>query len=163
MSKTRDADRPAVRILYDVFSSYANAGSVFCGVCYTPEEVKLITETPLSDLDTKTARTLLWETADHWESGDVYRHYLPRLLELLGPPSFLDDLYPLHLFETLVGVGFRRWPEAEREAVIAYLEGIGSAVADAHAFSDASRLDWAKGITALKQPTLALHSASETQ
>ena len=71
--------------LYDVFPRYTEPGTVFCGWCCTPEEVRAITRTPLGLLDEESGRKLLWETADHWESAEQYRHYLPRVLECVEP------------------------------------------------------------------------------
>jgi hypothetical protein len=98
-------------------------------------------------------RRLLWETADHWESANVYRHYLPRLLELLGPPWFVEDLYPKHLRETLLALGFRQWPADERASVIDFLECLGLHV---RLSSEEDRLEWAASIAALKEPQRSL-------
>lgn len=145
--------------LYETFAQYAGVGEVFCDLCYTPEEVSRITTTPLRRLDTESGRQLLWEEASHWESPAIYKHYLPRLLELLGPPWLVDDLYPLHLSETLLSLGFRTWPPGERSAVLDYLECI---TPDLHRHSDWGRDQWAQGIAALRRPQAVLPaSASE--
>ena len=147
---TNDCGRTAVRRLYEVFSRYSRAGHHFCDFCYSPEEIEQITRTPIAGLDVEHGRKLLWETGDHWESADVYRHYLPRLLELLGPPWFVEDLYPLHLSETLIAIGFRQWPIEERAAVLEYLEYVGPELEQG--FDDKDRRDWAAGIAALRRP-----------
>jgi hypothetical protein len=108
--------------IYEVFARYDYTGKDFCGFCYTPDEIEYIMHTPINLIDLNHGRKLLWESADHWENADVYRHYLPRLLELMGPPWFLDDMYPLHLLEVLLGLGFHKWPDPERQGVIDYLE-----------------------------------------
>jgi hypothetical protein len=145
-----------VERLYSVFAAYADVGRDFCAFCNTPEEVQVITQTPLRDLDEEPSRRLLWETADHWESAEVYRHYLPRCLEILGPPWRADDLYPLHVFETLIALGFHGWPGEEQAAIIDYLE---------HADRDREvprsredRQEIAAGIASLRTPGLALPS-----
>jgi hypothetical protein len=153
--------RPAVERVYRVFKPYSFAGAVFCGLCYTAEEIDYITNTPVADIDADHGRTLLWETADHWENADVYRHYLPRLLELVGPPWFLDDIYPRHLFETLIALGFRQWPEAERKAVIDYLITVGPELFNR--LDNADRSDWAAGVAALKNPALSLPTGSQNE
>jgi hypothetical protein len=149
---------PAAERLYDVFSQYAYAGREFCELCYSAEEWEEITRTPVGLLEVELGRKLLWDTADHWENADVYRHYVPRMLELLGPVSKVEDLYPLHLFETLIAIGFRRWPIEEQDAVIAYLESIGPEIV--RRFEENDRTDWTAGIAALKSPILALPAAS---
>jgi hypothetical protein len=108
--------------IYEVFARYDYTGKDFCGFCYTPDEIEYIMHTPINLIDLDHGRKLLWESADHWENADVYRHYLPRLLELMGPPWFLDDMYPSHLKETLLKMGFYLWTRLERKAVVVYLE-----------------------------------------
>jgi hypothetical protein len=142
-----------VERLYEAFALYTSAGSDFCGHCYSPEDIARITRTPVRELEAETGRTLLWETADHWESADVYRHYLPRLLQLLGPPWRLEDIYPTHLFETLLALDFYRWPAREQKAVVDYLEQIGREPADASHRGDP--LEWAAGIATLTAPDFA--------
>lgn len=131
--------------LYRVFARYEGAGSRFCRFCYTPEQIAYFRETPVRLIDAEHARVLLWETADHWESADVYRHYLPRMLELLGPPTALEPLYPLHVSETLLALGFAGWPAEERRVVVTHL------MAAASQFQEASdSREWAEGIAALR-------------
>lgn len=67
------------------------------------------------------ARKLLWETEDHWQSIDDYKRYLPRLLQVMGPPEFEEDLYPSHLLEVLNAMGFSSWCKKEKDAVFSYL------------------------------------------
>ena len=149
---------PAVERLYQVFSRHSYAGRKFCDFCYSAEEWKLISRTPVSLLGVEHGRKLLWETADHWENADVYRHYVPRMLELLGPVWNVEDLYPLHLFETLIAMGFRQWSGEEQDAVIVYLASIGPEIV--WHFDEKDRTDWTAGIAALKNPMLSLPSAS---
>jgi len=139
---------PAVERLYRAFSRYSYAGRVFCPCCYAPEEWSHIATTPLRQLGVEYARKLLWETADHWESADVYRHYLPRLLEMLGAPWRVEDLYPAHLFETLGALGFHGWSAGEKIAVIDYLDALGFDVPGVD--HDRDRREWAAGLAALR-------------
>jgi hypothetical protein len=144
----------ATKRLYEVFARYSSSGQHFCGLCYTPEETERITRTPVLLLDAEDGRTLLWEAADHWENAEVYRHYLPRILDLLGPPWLVEDLFPLHLFETLITLGFRQWPPDEREAILEYLDCLRPDIE--HQFSESDQKEWEAGVAALKNPTLAL-------
>lgn len=145
--------------LYDVFARYSFPGESFCTFCYSPEEIEHITRTPLAELDQQTSRVLLWEASDHWESSEVYRHYLPRVLEILGPPWFEDDMYTSHLFETLHGLDFHAWPHPEREAVVEYLESI-TPVMTAEMDPDEA-LDWSAGVAGLRS-LVPSHDAQHT-
>jgi hypothetical protein len=143
-----------VERLFSVFSRYTRPGTVFCGFCHTTEEVQRFTETPLEYLDDEAARKLLWEPADHWESADVYRHFLPRVLQCLGPPWCIDDLYPTHLFETLLALEFRQWPTDEQSAIIEFLECLAPHLRlDGE---DSFFLEWSAGLATLKDPELSL-------
>jgi hypothetical protein len=136
--------------LYQAFSGYSYPGRDFCDFCYTRDEWNEISRIPVRMLRVELGRKLLWETADHWESADVYRHYLPRLLEILGPPWSVEDLYPSHLFETLIALGFRAWSGVEKDAVIEYLADVGPCVTGL--VDEKDRRDWAAGLAALRAP-----------
>jgi hypothetical protein len=135
----------ATQNLYAVFRQYTNSGKEFCGFCYTAQEIKRITCTELDRLDSEDCRKLLWETADHWESTEVYRHYLPRILESIGPPLMVKDLYPEHLFETLISLNFSDWPENEKKTVLDYLGVLESFLR----LNDVDRVEWGIGFAKL--------------
>ena len=61
---------------------------------------------PAAKINIDNARALLWESKDHWPSPEVYKRFLPRILEVMAPPETVEDLFPLHLFEVLCQVGF---------------------------------------------------------
>ena len=153
-----DNSSPTVKHLYETFSRYTHAGRKFCTFCYSSEEIKRITQTQVDILTPEDGRMLLWEASDHWESASVYRHYLPRLLEILGPPWMIEDLFPLHLFEVLIAIEFRKWPDHERDVVIEYLEHVGPEIE--RRWNDEDRAEWASGLAALKDPTLTLPAIS---
>jgi hypothetical protein len=47
------------------------------------------------------------------------------MLEALGPPSWVEDLYVEHLFDTMRALDFHSWPMTERVAVTTYLRKLG--------------------------------------
>ncbi len=114
-----------IGVLYATFAPYSDPGSSFCSLCYTPAEARRITTSCVSALSPDDARKLLWESWDHWENADIYRHYLPRILAILGPPDLEEDLYPAHVCETLDFMGFHNWLPSEQNAVLSYLEAVG--------------------------------------
>ena len=129
----------ATAALYQEFARYVYAGSDFCGRCYSETDVSRLTSTPVRALDSDDGRVLLWEASDHWESADVYRHYLPRILEVLGPPWLEEDPFTEHLFLTIRGLSFFSWPQNERIAVIQYLNAVEPFLSFD---SDEDRLEW---------------------
>jgi hypothetical protein len=115
-----------VNDLYAAFRRYEHPGTSFCSYCYSESELQRIRLTPPGQLSPDDARVLLWETSDHWESAEVYRHYLPRMLQVMGPPYWEEDLYVQHVFETMLSLGFADWPAEERFAVAIYMRELAS-------------------------------------
>lgn len=110
--------------------------------------------TPLRALHGELARRLLWETADHWQGSDAYKHYLPRLLELLVA---VEDLYPGHALETLRALDFPAWPAVERDAVRSYLDALDESLEQLPGLDDErSRLEWRRARAALDEPRRGL-------
>ncbi len=125
VSKTRKRKsvlQLAISRLYDVFSVYSIERLNMCPACYTDENAIYLASTPVTKIETKMAVTLLCETADHGESVRAYKHFLPRILEVLSPPESEKDQFPLHLFEVLEEMRFGSWPIDEKAALIAYLQ-----------------------------------------
>jgi hypothetical protein len=110
-----------IEALYTAFRIY-NTGGEFCTFCYSQDEIETIMSTPARELSKELSGKLLRETGDHWPNSEVYRHYLPRILEVMAPPTYEEDLYPEHLFETMKYNQFSQWPIRERELVMEYLE-----------------------------------------
>jgi hypothetical protein len=140
---------PPADILYDTFARYEYAGNRFCDFCYEQEEWREIARGPVRVLEIDRARKLLWETADHWESADVSKHYLPRIMEVLAPPADVEPLYPIHVSETLLSLGFGNWNQIEREAIVSYLELLTPHLTWLRGGDD--RREWTRGIAALKR------------
>lgn len=110
--------------VYKIFEKYPNATD-FCEYCNTKEHIEYFIKTPLRDIDIENSKLLLNESGDHWESTDVYKRFLPRLLEIIGPPYNVELMYPKHLFENMILFhDFNTWSEHERDIVIKYLSSI---------------------------------------
>ena len=126
---TDQALTDSIERCYAVFADYRlPPETTFCGFCYDPEQIEQIRSVPLRQLDLDLSRLLSWEASDHFESVDVYKHYLPRILEYLAPPIRGEDIFPEHLFETLKAHDFPAWPAAEREAFWAYVVAVDHAL-----------------------------------
>lgn len=129
----------AIEDLYRVFATYERPADIsFCGLCYTDKEREYFQKTPLRGIEPDMARQLLWESSDHWETPDVYKHFLPRILEVLGPAIGMEDAYPEHLRDVLTMQEFLKWDEREKVAVRSFLKLIGMPLpGDAHWFDSA--------------------------
>ncbi len=139
---------PLIDALYATFRVYPPFGAV-CLTCFDNNERAYFRETPLAKLTAQDGVQLLQESYPHmWDTPDQYRYHLPRILECLAPPERADDLYPLHLAETMHRAGFPTWPDAEREAVLTYLE----AVTPHLGFEPTQDLpEWEAGMRALRE------------
>src|SRR5687768_14172088 len=134
------------------YASFASqpAGGDFCRLCWDAEEIASLRKAPVRQISAELARRLMWETADHFESSEVYRHYLPRILDALAPPNAIEDLYPLHLSETLVGQAFRFWSAEERHAVYEFLDAVTPCL---DFDQPRGQEEWKKGLLDLRRPT----------
>lgn len=119
----------ALQEVHRVFAAYPRPRVVkFCGFCYTPQEAEILRTTPLDAITGEPARQLLVESADHWESTRVYKHYLPAILRRLVPPGHRDAMYPAHLVETLLWHRVDRWPEPERRVLFEFGQALTAAL-----------------------------------
>ncbi|HYE99056.1 MAG TPA: hypothetical protein VEJ18_09100 [Planctomycetota bacterium] len=108
----------AVRRVYAVFAAYPRPARIaFCSSCYDREERAYFETTALDRFEPDMKRRLASEGADHWETVEAYKHYLPAILEAIAPPLWRDDLYPEQQFEILRGRKVETWPAAEREVL----------------------------------------------
>lgn len=135
-------------VLYSTFSNYRHGGNNFCTFCYDPDEIKYYITAPVRDIEPDKARVLLWESADHWESADIFRHYLPRILEVIGPPWKVDLGCTPHLFGHLNDLGFRSWPTSQQQAVIAFLDAVEPHISH---FDQSDKDDWVDGMASLRR------------
>lgn len=106
-----------MKSLYGEFEKYPSTGN-WCSFCWSEDYMVYLKETPVKELDDDCVHKLRYETADHYESVDAYKHYLPRIIESMIPPhdSFV---YPrIELFERLEHFDYVSWPENEKKAIV---------------------------------------------
>ena len=106
--------------LYSTFSKYKVGKPFDCGYCHSDEWQQYYIDTPLRELTGQHGYELVTEVADHWANSQIYKHYLPRILELLGPPYLVDDLCPEFIFEKLILNEFHSWEQRERDIIFQY-------------------------------------------
>ena len=119
-----DRYREIIENIYLVFAQYDGGIPFDCDYCHPKDWQQYFVETPLREISEDHGYSLATEVVDHWFGSLVYRHYLPRVLELLGPPFLVDDLCPELIFEKLLAMGYCQWPSAEQQAVKEYFEYI---------------------------------------
>jgi hypothetical protein len=128
--------RDAVAGLYEEFARYPLRTVVEgCPHCVTGHDDDLLRSRPLRELSWRELAKFGWKTMTTWGSVDDFRHFLPRILELvaieldpaLAPPDgpagalyhWAYDFEPL--FAKLGYGEWLTWPGDEREAIRAYL------------------------------------------
>ena len=134
-----------------MFDGYSPGRVFSCTYCYSEEELDFYSNTALNDLSLEHLRRMIWETCNHWESSEAYRRFLPALLDAMGPPTLIEDLFPEHLFECLLYHGYRTWPEEEKRAVTEYLESIYVSL---DYFDERDKSEWKRGMSKIKDPGL---------
>ncbi|KAB8185816.1 hypothetical protein [Microbispora catharanthi] len=116
MDTPSDLDR-ALEALYAAFSRYPlPAKTDVCDHCVSDERVRAARAAPLRMLTASALEPYAWNALYTWGDVEEFKHYLPRLLELL----ILEELDGLHSRSLMlhVGVRWQSWRKIEREAVI---------------------------------------------
>lgn len=140
-----------------LYALYAEkpSGEEWCDFCWDSAEIEHVTATPVREISADMARKLLWETADHFENADVYKHYLPRILDALAPPDPTEDLFPLHLFEVLKAMRFHAWAPEEQCLIRRFLEDVTPLL---QFDLDEDVREWNAGLAFIRDEALLPHS-----
>jgi len=110
----------AIRDLYDVFQKYEFTDRIgdaaFPGYCNVDELHSI-------SLPTATSSQLVLfalKSTTTWGSSQDYRHFLPRICELIAVEGVLGEIDPQIVFGKLPGVSWREWPVPEVECLLKY-------------------------------------------
>ena len=141
----------AVEELYETFRGYPlRADTDACPCVHEPEQERMLHARPLREL---TADHLEMYAADAmlvWGNEDDYRHFLPRIFELLitlDDPRFELDLAPI-VFNKLRFANWANWPIDEQNAIRRYFLMAWKAVlrANPDVLGLTDEEDWLSGI-----------------
>jgi hypothetical protein len=114
----------AIRALYSTFSRYDAADLSCCDwLDDDPRNVRL-RSTRLDRLDTADLDLYARKAMTTWGGVEDFKHFLPRLLELLARDGQLDVCEPEVLLGKLAYGRWARWPAAEQAAVTDYLRAL---------------------------------------
>lgn len=111
----------AIDRLYKVFARYEVVGMVEgCACCVSEADKLRLHSKPLQQLSAGDLERYAWKAMTTWGETEDFKHFLPRLLELLATGCRFDlDA------DTVVGkilyADWKDWPEEEREAVVRFL------------------------------------------
>jgi hypothetical protein len=127
----------AIEQLYAVFRRYPRRDLTACDDCVTGEDHHRLMARPLRQLEEADFGMYPRRAMTTWGDADDFRHFLPRLLELIADNCLLDA--SIVLLSKLPCAGWREWPVDEQRAVEHYLDRLWDrGLADA----DAGGLAW---------------------
>lgn len=111
----------AIERLYETFASYPLRHPVIgCPCCVSRADQERIASKVLRQLDGYDLERFTWKAMSTWGDEDDFKHFLPRILELLSDAQERRDL-PF-LFVIFGKLDYcKEWTEQEREAVTNYL------------------------------------------
>lgn len=120
--------RNAVNALYETFARYSLPpnGSYSSQTTITAADVRALRSLPLRELTGRNLRKYSMKALTTWGDEDEFRHYLPRLFELLAIEAGWTDVSTL-LGKLSTG-RWRSWPEGEQRAVEQYLAALSRPV-----------------------------------
>ncbi len=123
MTDEERALKQAIERLYEVFASYPLQPSTFaCRSCHTWEEERLLHQEPLRELTHSHLEKYAFDALLTWGDVDGFKHFLPRLFELLWDGDWLVE--PEVLLGKLPYGDWRDWPVDEQGAVEGFLTAL---------------------------------------
>jgi hypothetical protein len=115
----------AIERLYEAFSTYKLGAHVSgCSHCVSEADETIIHSAPLRKLGPSELSRYAFKAMTTWGSVDDFRHFLPRLFELVsidGGDGWID---PEVLFGKLSYGEWKSWPEVEQQAIIHFLKSM---------------------------------------
>jgi hypothetical protein len=117
-----DSASNAVAELYRVFSPYRIGGDFTgCDHCVDPAQSKYLAIKPLTELSVQDLENYAFQAMTTWGEVSHFKHFLPRLFELVMSEGIDAFNFPETLFGKLDYGRWADWPTAERRAVENYL------------------------------------------
>jgi len=91
----------AIETLYEAFRNYELRSTTdSCSCCHSPEDELRLQSKPLNKLSGRALRIYAMDAIYTWGTGDDFKHFIPRLFELLadglGPET--DFVHPADVF-----------------------------------------------------------------
>jgi hypothetical protein len=119
----------AITDLYEVFRKYKLHPHVEgCPHCVFDDDHRLLHSAPLRLMGPNEFRRYAWKAMTTWGDVDDFKHFLPRLLELLSQDAGGGWVNPEVVFGKLTYGEFRDWPCHEQDAVIHFAVALWKSV-----------------------------------
>lgn len=111
----------SIHRLYKVFERYpARRDMPHCECCVSPEEIALICSKPLQELTGDDLAAYAGKAITTWGDVEDFKHFLPRLMEVVATEGSVDWRYPEVVFSRFRYGHLEGWAPSERLAVEAY-------------------------------------------
>ncbi|WP_300487168.1 hypothetical protein [Flavobacterium sp.] len=115
-----DELKTAIERLYATFSCYpANGTMEGCPCCVSATDKEKIHTKPLRQLDGEDLSRYAFKALTTWGNTDDFKHYLPRIFELLSTTDFIVDTFVV--LGKLNYAKWKTWPAEEQKAINAFL------------------------------------------
>ena len=113
----------AIEKLYATFASYPlHHPVVGCPCCVSKADQERIASKALRQLDGYDLERFAWKAMSTWGDENDFRHFLPRVLELLSDAQERRNLPDLFIVFGKLSYGHcEMWPKQEQEAITNYL------------------------------------------
>jgi hypothetical protein len=123
----------SIETLYRVFRRYELRSSTDpCPCCHSTEDKRSVRHKPLNKLSSRDLRQYAMDAIYTWGTGDDFKHFLPRLCELVrtegGDFVSAAAIFAKLNYESWSSTRWRTWPEDEQNAVSRYFQAVWEAV-----------------------------------
>lgn len=115
----------AVKQLYFTFAPYKVQHPVHgCPCCVSVADQQKLQAAPLKQLSAHHLARFAFKALNTWGTENDFKHFLPRLFELIACDEEGALLFPELLFAKLQRAHWREWPRQEQRAIEQYLEAL---------------------------------------
>lgn len=130
----------SIQVLYEVFARYPTRRDMpreccdmpHCEYCVTPEDIALICSKPLRELTADDLSKYAGKAITTWGDVEDFKHFLPRLMELIATEGSVDWRGPEEVFSRFRYGQWEGWEPRERHAVDSYFVSLWRFVLSRH-------------------------------
>src|SRR5687768_7110520 len=114
----------AIQDLYAVFRRYRSVSFEGCPDCTSPAETARLAAPLLRELNPDDLARYAFKAMTTWGTIDDFKHFLPRIFDLLAQTGGGSWIEPEIVFGKLPYGKWTTWPRRERDALLAYMDAL---------------------------------------
>jgi hypothetical protein len=122
VTQTGNALQSAIELLYTTFKRYPLRPEIVgCPCCVNENDQARLHQSPLSELSSPQLGHYAFKAITTWGDADDFRHFLPRIFELIAT----DDQFPVEpeiVLGKLAYGEWSHWPAKQRSAIETFLQ-----------------------------------------